>query len=123
MEMPAECDFTESHAVHIDRYGNLMFFDNGVEKKQSGVYALKLNEKNKTSQVSLHILLPREVYNGRMGSAYMVNDTTVLVCCSKKHITVLANRKGILLWTMETAIPTYRAEFLKSEDVSPYLVP
>lgn len=121
--MPAECDFTQAHAVHIDPYGNLLFFDNGVEKHQSGVYAIKLNEAEKTSQISLHILLPRDVYNGRMGSAYMINDTTVLCCCSKRHITVLANRKGILLWTMETAIPTYRAEFLKPEQLSPYLQP
>ena len=121
--MPADCDFSESHAVHIDRYGNLMFFDNGVEKRQSGVYALKLDEPAKTSEVSLHILLPKEVYNGRMGSAYMINDTSVLVCCSKKHITVLANRKGVLLWTMETAIPTYRVEFINADELKPYLVP
>jgi len=81
-----------------------MFFDNGVEKQQSEVFALKLNEEEKTSQLDLHIKLPREVYNGRMGSAYMINDTTVLCCCSKRHITVLANRKGVLLWTMELAI-------------------
>ncbi|MEO8414578.1 MAG: aryl-sulfate sulfotransferase [Ginsengibacter sp.] len=121
--MPADCDFAESHAVHIDPWGNLMFFDNGVEKHQSGVYALKLNEEKKTSEVSLHFLLPKEVYNGRMGSAYMINDTSVLCCCSKRHITVLANRKGVLQWTMETAIPTYRVEFIKAGELKPYLVP
>ncbi|MDQ2719619.1 MAG: aryl-sulfate sulfotransferase [Bacteroidota bacterium] len=121
--MPAECDFTQAHAVHINRFGDLMFFDNGVEKQQSEVFALKLNEEEKTSQINLHFKLPREVYNGRMGSAYMINDTTVLCCCSKRHITVLANRKGVLLWTMEMAIPTYRVEFIKSEQLTPYLQP
>jgi arylsulfate sulfotransferase len=63
------------------------------------------------------------VFNGRMGSAYMINDTAVLVCCSKRHIMVLADRKGTLLWTMETAMPSYRAEFIKGHELSPYLRP
>ncbi|HWZ03460.1 MAG TPA: aryl-sulfate sulfotransferase [Mucilaginibacter sp.] len=121
--MPAECNFTQAHAAHINPYGDLMFFDNGVEKHQSGVFALKLDEQNKTSKLSLHIQLPKEVFNGRMGSAYMINDTSVLVCCSKRHIMVLANKKGTLLWTMESAMPSYRAEFIRSEELAPYLKP
>jgi len=121
--IPAECNFTQAHAAHINPYGDLMFFDNGVEKHQSGVFALKLDEQNKTSKLSLHIQLPKEVFNGRMGSAYMINDTSVLVCCSKRHIMVLANKKGTLLWTMESAMPSYRAEFIRSEELAPYLKP
>jgi hypothetical protein len=58
-----------------------------------------------------------------MGSAYMINDTSVLVCCSKRHIIVLTDRKGVLLWTMETSVPTYRANFIKSAQLNPYLKP
>ena len=121
--MPADCDFTQAHAAHINPYGNLMFFDNGTEKMQSEVFAVKLNEPEKTAKLDLHFKLPPEVFNGRMGSAYMINDTTVLCCCSKKHIIVLADRKGILLWTMESAMPSYRAEFIKSAQLAPYLKP
>ena len=121
--MPAECDFTQAHAAHINQYGNLMFFDNGTEKNQSEVFAMKLNEEKKTSTLDLHIKLPKEIFNGRMGSAYMINDTSVLVCCSKRHILVLADRKGTLLWTMETAMPSYRAEFIKGNQLAPYFKP
>ena len=123
INMPADCNFSESHAVHINRDGNLMFFDNGVSKNQSGVYALKLNEAQKTAKLDMHILLPKEVFNGRMGSAYMINDTSVLVCCSKRHILVLSDRNGTLLWTMETAMPSYRAEFISGDKLAPYLKP
>ncbi|WP_428329419.1 aryl-sulfate sulfotransferase [Mucilaginibacter sp.] len=123
IKMPAECDFTQAHAAHINKDGNLMFFDNGVEKKQSEVFALKLDELGKTSKIDLHFKLPKEIFNGRMGSAYMINDTAILVCCSKRHIIVLADRKGTLLWTLETSMPSYRAEFIKSEQLSPYLKP
>ncbi len=120
---PAECDFTQAHAVHINQQGDLMFFDNGVAKKQSGVFTLKMDEKNQSARIDMHILLPKEVFNGRMGSAYMINDTSVLVCCSKRHVVVLTNRKGTLLWTMETAMPTYRAEFIRGSELDPYLKP
>jgi len=123
INMSAESDFSQAHAVHINPYGNLMFFDNGVEKKQSEVFAIKLNEVTQTATLDLHIKLPVEVYNERMGSAYMVDNDAILCCCSKKHITVLANRKGTLLWTLNSAIPPYRVEFLKEEQLAPYLQP
>jgi arylsulfate sulfotransferase len=121
--MPSECNFTQAHAAHINLQGNLMFFDNGVEKHQSGVFAMKINEQGKSSKIAMHFQLPKEIFNGRMGSAYMINDTTTLVCCSKRHIIVLANSKGVLQWTMETSVPTYRAEFIKYKQLDPYLKP
>lgn len=119
--MPADCDFTQSHAVHINPFGNLMFFDNGVEKLQSQVFAIKLDEKNNTSTTDLHIKLPAEIYNARMGSAYMINDSSILCCCSKRHITVLVNRRGEVIWTLDTAVPPYRVEFLKKNQLNPWL--
>jgi len=121
ISLPPGCEFTQAHAVHINPSGSLMLFNNGVEHRQSEVYALKLDEGGKTAQMDLHIQLPREVFNDRMGSAYMINDTIALCCSSKRHVTVLANRKGVLLWALDTAIPPYRVEFLKGEQVSPYL--
>lgn len=114
-------DFSQAHAVHINPSGSLMFFDNGVEKQQSEVFAFKINEQNNTASTDLHFKLPKAVYNERMGSAYMINDSLVLCCCSKRHITVLANKQGVLLWTLETGIPPYRTLFLKKENVALYL--
>jgi hypothetical protein len=122
IRLPAECNFTQSHAVHINPYGSLMLFDNGVEKKQSEVFALKMDETHKTAAIDLHVKLPAEIYNDRMGSAYMINDSTVLCCCSKRHITVLTNKKGVLLWTLDTSMPPYRVEFLPESVVKPYIL-
>lgn len=119
--MPAGSDFSQAHAVHINPYGSLQFFDNGVEKKQSEVFAVKLDGANQTATIDWHFKLPVEVYNERMGSAYMVGDSTILCCCSKKHITVLANKKGDLLWTLNSAIPPYRVQFLNEAVLGNYL--
>ncbi|MCO5950219.1 aryl-sulfate sulfotransferase [Mucilaginibacter flavidus] len=121
--LPAECNFTQAHAAHINQQGNLMFFDNGVEKHQSGVFAMKIDEQNKSAKIAMHFQLPKQIFNGRMGSAYMINDTSILVCCSKRHIIVLTNTKGVLQWTMETSVPTYRAGFIKYKQLDDYLKP
>ena len=121
LAMPAECQFSQAHAVHVNSQGNLMFFNNGVEKRQSEVYALHIDEAGAKSTLDMHIKLPPDIYNDRMGSAYLITDSTVLCCSSKRKITVLVNRKGMLLWDMETAIPPYRVEFLRNEQFSPWL--
>jgi hypothetical protein len=121
--LPAECNFTQAHAAHINQQGNLMFFDNGVEKHQSGVFAMKIDEQHSSAKIAMHFQLPKQIFNGRMGSAYMINDTSTLVCCSKRHIIVLTNSKGVLQWTMETSVPTYRAGFIKYKQLDPYLKP
>jgi len=123
IQMPANTDFSQAHAVHINAEGNLMFFDNGIEKHQSGAYAFKLNEQTQSSSLDMHIKLPPQIYNDRMGSAYMINKENILFCSSKRHIVVLTDRKGVLLWTMEASVPAYRGVFITAQQLKPYLRP
>ena len=122
MNMSKDTDFSQAHAAHINQDGSLLFFDNGVDKKQSSVFALKVDEKGKNVKLDFHINLPKDIYNDRMGSAYMIDKETVLVCCSKRHITVLTNKKGVLLWALESEIPPYRTEFIPEENMKPFLL-
>ncbi|TRX32031.1 hypothetical protein FNW52_17680 [Flavobacterium sp. ZT3R18] len=120
--MPANCQFSQAHAAHINQEGSLMFFDNGVDIKQSSVFAMNVEEKSNKATLDFHVQLPKEVYNDRMGSAYMIDKETVLCCCSKRHITVLANKKGVLLWTLESQIPPYRVQFIAEDKLKPFLL-
>ncbi len=95
----------------------------GWKKDSPEVFAVKLDQEHLKGSPDLHIKLPKDIYTDRMGSAYLVNDTTILVCCSKRKITVLANRKGVLLWALDTAIPPYRVEFLEGEKLESILKP
>lgn len=121
-KMDANIDFTQAHAAHINEEGSLMFFDNGVDKKQSSVFALKVNEKENIVNLDFQTKLPTDIYNDRMGSAYMIDKDAILCCCSKRHITVLTNRKGVLLWALESEIPPYRTQFIPEEKVKPFLL-
>lgn len=117
-----DSNFSQAHAAHLNPEGSLLFFDNGVDKKQSSVFALKVNEKDRSVQLDFQIKLPKEIYNDRMGSAYMIDKETILCCCSKRHITVLTNKKGVLLWALESEIPPYRVEFIEEEKLKPFLL-
>ncbi|MEN2487519.1 aryl-sulfate sulfotransferase [Flavobacterium sp. B11] len=122
MKMASDTNFSQAHAAHIDQEGSLLFFDNGVDIKQSSVFALKVDEKNNDVKLDFHIKLPKDIYNDRMGSAYMINKDLFLVCCSKRHITVLTNKKGVLLWALESEIPPYRTIFIPEEKLKPFLL-
>ncbi|RKR08519.1 arylsulfotransferase ASST [Flavobacterium sp. 90] len=122
MKMSPDSNFSQAHAAHINAEGSLMFFDNGVDVKQSSVFALKVDEKGKTVKLDFQIKLPKDVYNDRMGSAYMIDKDAILCCCSKRHITILTNRKGVLLWALESEIPPYRVEFIPEEKLKPFLL-
>ena len=122
MKMAPDTNFSQAHAAHIDQDGSLLFFDNGVDIKQSSVFALKVDEKNNAVKLDFHIKLPKDIYNDRMGSAYMINKDLFLVCCSKRHITVLTNKKGVLLWALESEIPPYRTIFIPEEKLKPFLL-
>ncbi|KAF2329329.1 aryl-sulfate sulfotransferase [Flavobacterium nitrogenifigens] len=122
MKMAPDTNFSQAHAAHINQEGSLLFFDNGVDIKQSSVFALKIDEKTNSVNLDFHIKLPKDIYNDRMGSAYMINKELFLVCCSKRHITVLTNKKGVLLWALESEIPPYRTIFIPEEKLKPFLL-
>ena len=120
LKMPAEYAFSNSHAVHYNKDGNLMFFDNGVDKEQSSIIAYSINDKTKVVKVNLDIVLPRDIYSDRMGSAYGIDGKTFLACSSKRRLSVLVNLKGEILWSIESTIP-YRVQFIPEKDLKPFL--
>jgi hypothetical protein len=120
-EMPENGIFDNSHAVHINDHNQLMLFDNGTSKLLSRTLAFRMDEKNKKASLELNIPLPVELYSERMGSAFMVSDSTVLHSSSKKNTIVLTDLRGRYLWLLRTGFMTYRAEFIPSDRLMPYI--
>jgi arylsulfate sulfotransferase len=120
-EMPAWTVFDEAHAVHINERGWLMFFDNGAKHHQSRSLAFKLNENGRKARVMINALLPPQLFTDRMGSCYLVCDTTLLQCISKYKTVVLTNLRGNFLWELRSnRIISYRAEFISKEKLEPF---
>jgi arylsulfate sulfotransferase len=120
-KMPAKGIFDNSHAVHINKHNQLMLYDNGTSKLVSRILAFHLDEKGRNASLELNIPLPREMYSERMGSAYFVTDSTVLISSSKKNTIVLTNLEGRYLWLLRTGFMPYRAEFIPPDLLRPYI--
>jgi arylsulfate sulfotransferase len=120
--MPKEGVFDQGHAVHRNAEGDIMLFDNGTSREQTRTLTFKLDEKNKTASLTRQIILPKEIYTARMGSAYLVAPDAILQCSSKTNIIVLTNAAGRFLWMLKSQVMPYRAEFVPGNLVAPYLV-
>jgi hypothetical protein len=120
-EIPKEGSFTQGHAVHRNKNGELMLFDNGTEMQLSRSLSFRLDEKNKKAELSLNIKLPKQVYSARMGSSYMIHDDTVLHCSSKTNTIVLTDVRGKVLWQLSSTFAPYRAEFISGDKLVPFI--
>ncbi|TDE12759.1 aryl-sulfate sulfotransferase [Dyadobacter psychrotolerans] len=120
--IPKEGIFDQGHAVHRNVNGELMLFDNGTSKQLSRTLAFKLDEAGKKSELTTNINLPVSIYTARMGSAYQVDRDAILQCSSKTNTVVLTNKAGRFLWMLKSSIMPYRAEFIKKEQLLPYIV-
>ena len=120
-DMPADAVFDQAHGVHINHQGNLMFFDNGVSKKISRTLAFRLDENEKQAQLVINTKLPPENYNERMGSSYLVGDSAVLQCATKRNTVILTSLQGRFLWLLKTGMSSYRASFIPAERLAPYI--
>jgi len=106
--------FYESHAVHRAHNNQLMLFENGTNKNRSRILAYTLDEAGRNAVINLSIDLPLNLYSERMGSAYRLDDTSLLVCSSQAHAVSLLDTSGKILWRVTTGFIPYRAEFIDS---------
>ena len=121
-EMPGNAVFDQAHSVNITNKGWLMFLDNGANKKISRSVAFTLEKNSKKAQLVLNVWLPPSLYTDRMGSSYLINDTSLLVCASRHKTVALTNLNGSFLWQLKTnRMVSYRAEFIPKEMLAPYL--
>lgn len=120
--LPGRAQFDQAHAVHITDQGWMMLFDNGTANHLSRSVALSLDEKAKRAELVIDTWLPPELFTDRMGSSYMVGDSTLLLCASRQKTVALTNLRGTLLWQLVSSrVVSYRAEFIPCEKLAPYI--
>jgi outer membrane protein assembly factor BamB len=121
-EIPIYAVFDQAHAAHINSKGWLMLFDNGGNKKISRSLAFEIDAASKKALPVVNAWLPPPLYTNRMGSSYLINDTSMLVCISRHKMVALTNLQGGFLWKLNAnRIQSYRAEFIPKEMLQPYL--
>lgn len=105
--------FSGQHSIHINKYGHLMFFDNGLKTKISRAISFEINESEMSAQMIINAPLSSELHSPRMGSAYLLNDQQILQCSTNKDKVVATDLKGNILWQFNTGGLTYRAQFIE----------
>jgi hypothetical protein len=85
--------------------------------------AFILDETAKKAELVVDTWLPPTLFSDRMGSSYLIGDTTLLQCASKQKTVVLTNFQGGILWQLNSSrIMSYRAQFISKEKLTPSLI-
>lgn len=121
-----KCDkhivFNQSHAFHSTGKGSYLCFDNQLETKQPVIHGYQIDESRRQASSIFEFRLSPDFFTDRMGSAYFVNDTTLLTCLSKKGKVVLTNKSGEILWGIQAEkLTPYRAEYISPEKIKTFL--
>ncbi len=121
-DIPVTTIFQSAHAAHMTNNELLMLFDNGTDIKRSRSLAFEIDTVLKKAYPAINTWLPPSMYSDRMGSSYLIADTSLLVCSSRHKTVCLTNLAGDFLWKLHTdSMMSYRAAFVPEEDLTPYL--
>lgn len=109
--------FKKQHAIHYDKSGNLVIFDNIAGNRSiSRILFFNLNEPDKTVENFRQLKLPKELYSFKQASAYQLSDSTYLVASSMKNKLAIVDLTGNLLWQAQSSETFYRAYFVNDVD-------
>ena len=110
--MDSSCYFSFQHDVHIEKNGDLMLFDNDINRSRSRVLSFALDTVNKVATNKLNIPLPPARFTSRMGSAYVLPNGKLLVCSAKTGSVFVMDTQGDILWEINAHFVPYRAEYI-----------
>ncbi len=114
--------FSFQHNVHINKYGDLMLFDNDINTSVSRVLSFELDTVNMIAKTKINLTLPYSKFTSRMGSAYILPNGNFLICSSKTGSVFVMNEEGKVLWELNSYFVPYRAEFVPNKMWNKYFV-
>lgn len=110
--MNEEALFYSQHAVLINRFGELMLFDNGLPDTQSRALSFRIGPDGEAKVGRYDVALPRRLYSFKEGSAYLITEDKILFCSTRNNIIVVTDKQGNILWELYSPEPLYRAYYL-----------
>ena len=107
--------FIHQHDVHINRFGDLMMFDNGlINRGFSRILSFKYNKNLNHWEPVLNIKLDKDHTTFRMGSARFIDNEHILVSSPKRFMQIsVINTGGEILWNVMSNKSSYRAIYLE----------
>jgi hypothetical protein len=110
-------DFIHQHDVHVNRFGHIMMFDNGMnDRRYSRILSIRLDEPQHRWYPVLNIMLDRNHQTFRMGSVRYIDDQHMLVSSPKRNMQIsIITIDGEVVWNARSDKSSYRAIYLKPE--------
>lgn len=111
--MNSDDHFNGQHAIHINKNGDYMLFDNGREYGNSRALAFHLNEDKMTAETTLKAGYPNTLFTDAMGSAYLMDNDNILLCSPHAHTVAISDKTGRILASSFTGLSDpYRCEYI-----------
>ena len=107
--------FSGQHTLHLNNDGSLMMFDNGIKTKKSRALSFIINENQRSAKTMINAPLPDSLYTEKMGSAFLLDEKTILQCSTNKNYLLATDLQGKILWKVKTGGLTYRAQFIPNK--------
>ena len=114
-EMDTTSWFSFQHAINVNYEGDYMLFDNNLFREESRALSFELDTISMTATTKINAPLPTEKYTSRMGNAYLLVNGNLLQTSSKTGSVLITNRKGKILWELDSPFVPYRAEYVPAE--------
>ena len=112
-KIPGHLYFDNAHSIHLNKHGDLMLFDNGTSIGVSRTLAYTFPNGLDEVKATLNVRIPPPLFTDRMGSSYLIGDSSLLVCASKHKLVMLTNLNGKVLWQLHNKrFVSYRATFI-----------
>ncbi len=114
--------FSFQHSVHLNSEGDYMLFDNNLFKEVSRALSFRLDTTNMTATTIINAPLPTEKYTSRMGNGYLLYNGNLLQTSAKTGSVLITDRKGKILWELDSPFVPYRVEYVPAKIWNNYFV-
>jgi hypothetical protein len=104
--------FYSQHSVFINRFRELMLFDNGLPETGSRAISFRIKSDSIAEIGHFNTPLPRRLYSFKEGSAYLITEDKILFSSTRNNIIVVTDKHGNILWELYSPEPIYRAYYL-----------
>lgn len=106
-------EFNEQHAVHVNKSGQVMLFDNGDRKGGlSRALTFNIDGSNLKYDKVLDVKLPQKLFSFKRGNTQLIDNKHVLFNSSMTNTIAISNRADSVVWQLKLPQSTYRAEYL-----------
>jgi hypothetical protein len=121
--MEKEQLFYLQHTAHMNKYGELLLFDNGgPERFSSRAISFVIDPQHKEVKTGrINVFLPKALFSFKQGSAYLIDQEKILFCSSIKKSIVITDLEGHILWQLNLSESVYRADYINEIDWERYL--